>query len=106
MQLERSSANRPMFNARMPLTEDLVANVVLANEVSQQFLIHTCCVDHSSIPESTAQLNGFEEHGLSFFETEVAAQAVAQAHGSEARGWDFNVLKFGGLDHGDVVVDV
>lgn len=50
--------------ARYVHTEDLVANIVLANEVSQKFLVHTRLVDnlsswvrHPHLTEGTGGLN-------------------------------------------------
>ena len=81
-------------------TEDLVANVVLSDEVSEKLLVDTSLVDdlrpkkisltfgettplrstYRSIPKGTAKLQRFEQYWLSLFESEVVPQAEADTH--------------------------
>lgn len=81
-------------------TEDLVANVVLSDEVSEKLLVDTSLVDnlrpkkisltfeetaplrstYRSVPEGTAKLQRFEQYWLSLFEGEVVSQAEADTH--------------------------
>lgn len=56
---------------------------------------------HSSIPESAAKLDSFQQNRLCFFKTEVVAQAEAKAHGTKARRRNLNVLEGKCLDHFD-----
>lgn len=79
--------------------EDSIPDIVFSDEVSQKLLVHACLVDHGGIPEGTAELDGFEENWLCLFESEIASQAEAEAHGSEAWGWDLQVLELKRFDH-------
>lgn len=86
------------------LTKDLITNVVLSDEVAQKLLVHAGLVDnlfvkgseflllhleksdpwtHSSVPECTPQLKCLQQHRLSFFEGQIAAQSETKAHGAE-----------------------
>ena len=84
----------------MPLrTENLVADVVLSDEVPEKLLVDTSLVDdlrpkmlvlcsgknslkaaYRSVPKGTAKLQRFEQYRLSLFEGEVVPQAEADAH--------------------------
>ena len=81
-------------------TEDLVANVVLSDEVSEKLLVDTGLVDdlrpkeislmfeettplrltYRSIPKGAAKLQRLEQYWLSLFEGEVVSQAKADTH--------------------------
>lgn len=91
-------SNKCLVMARGP-TENLVADVVLPDEVSQKLFIHTGLVDNSSIPECAAQFNCLQQDWFSFFEAQIATQTKAQTHGTEARCWDLNVAEGKCLDH-------
>ena len=54
---------------------------------------------YSSIPESASQFNGLQQHGFSFLEAQVATQAKAEAHSTEARRGKLGAAKGKRLDH-------
>ena len=53
------------------------------------------------IPKRTPKLNRLQQHGLRLLEREVIPQPEADAHGTEAGGWDLNVGEGEGLGHCD-----
>lgn len=100
------------------LTENLVAHIVLFDEVAEQLLVDSCLVDnlrwrlslesvagtgrrqtYSRIPKCASQLDGLEKNRLSFLQAQVGPHARADAHGTKARGVDFNVGKGKCRDH-------
>lgn len=83
------------------LTENLIAEVVFPDEVSQQLLIDTGLVDNSSIPECASQFNCLQQNRFGFLEAQIATQAMAQPHGTEARCWDLDVAEGQSLGHVD-----
>lgn len=116
-----SSASCRYSKPRERLTEDLVADVVLADEVSEEFLVDTHLVDnlfrwlvpgkrppkdlgaYSSVPKSASKLNGFQKDRFSLLEGEIVPQTKADAHGTEARRRDLNLGERQCLDHSDCI---
>lgn len=100
------------------LTENLVADIVLSDEVAEQLLVDSCLVDnlrsdfslesvartgrwqtYSCIPKCASQLDSLEKDRLGFLQAQVGPHARADAHGTKARGVDLNVGKGKCLDH-------
>lgn len=54
---------------------------------------------YSSVPESASQFNGLQKHGFSFLKAQVATQAKAEAHSTEARRGNLDAVKGKCLDH-------
>lgn len=84
-------------------TEYFVADIVLPDEVSQQLLVHTSLIHNRSVPERTPKFNRFEQNRLSLFQTQVAAETEAEAHGAEAWRRHRDVLKWKCVDHFDLL---
>lgn len=61
---------------------------------------------HSCIPEGAAKLNGFQKYWLCLLEGEVVAQTEADAHGTKAWRWNFNVCERKRFDHFDEVREI
>jgi hypothetical protein len=112
------SASLRAHQWRSTRTEDLVAHVVLPDEVAQELLVDTSLVDnlrrrsalidtnekmcgssYSSIPERTAELDRLQKDWLGLLKGEIVAQAEAHAHGPEAWDWDLHVAEFLRVNH-------
>jgi hypothetical protein len=100
------------------LTEYLIAHVVLPDEVPEELLIHAGFVDdldelselmiwgkpremwtYRSIPKSTAQLQGFQQHRLRLSQGEIGSETETNAHCSESRHGDLDISKLLGENH-------
>jgi hypothetical protein len=55
--------------------KNFVADVVLADEVAEHFLVHACGVDGGGVPEGAAEFDGLQEDWLGFFRGEICSQA-------------------------------
>jgi hypothetical protein len=104
-----------------PLTENLIANIVLTDEVSEELLVYTGLVDnlralildsgiipcgnevltYGGIPECATKFDCLQKDWLGFLEAQVGAQAEAQTHCTETRYWDLDVAEGNCLDHFD-----
>ena len=105
-------------------TEDLVADIVFFDEISEEFLIHSGLVEYLNethwrsfgfkkqpqrlsagcstycrIPKGAPQLERFQQYRLGFFETEVRTESKTQAHRSKAWSWYLDVAKRKCFDH-------